>query len=120
MHHFPINRITAAAAVAALGDIQYLSYVKKEIKAGREYLVNAFKEVQGVKAYPSTTNFVLTKYTAQGADSDSITRQLLREGIIVRDYTGKAGLEGQFIRISVGTQEQNKACVNTIKAALNQ
>jgi histidinol-phosphate aminotransferase len=120
LHHFPINRITAAAAVAALGDTQYLSYVKKEIKAGREYLIKALNEVEGVRAYPSTTNFVLTKYTTPGADSDAITRQLLQEGIIVRDYTGKAGLEGQFIRISVGTQVQNEACVNTIKAALNQ
>ena len=120
LHHFPINRITAAAAVAALGDTQYLSYVKKEIKAGREYLIEALNEVEGVRTFPSTTNFVLTKYTAPNADSDSITRQLLQAGIIVRDYTGKAGLEGQFIRISVGTQEQNKACVNAIKAALNQ
>ena len=120
MHHFPVNRVTAAAAVAALRDTQFLSYVKKEIKSGREYLEKALNEVQGVRTYPSTTNFVLTQYTLPGADSNSIAQQLLQKGIIIRDYTGKAGLEGQFIRITVGTQEQNEACVNTIKAALNQ
>jgi histidinol-phosphate aminotransferase len=120
MHHFPVNRITAAAAVAALGDTQYLSYVKKEIKTGREYLEKALNELTSVRAFPSKTNFVLTQFTESNADSNAITQQLMQEGIIVRDYTGKAGLEGQFIRITVGTQEQNEACVNTIKNALKK
>ncbi len=118
MHHFPVNRITAAAAIAALGDTQFLSYVKREINTGREYLEKALNDLDGVRAFPSSTNFVLTQYTTPGADSNAITQQLLREGILVRDYTGKAGLDGQFIRITVGTQQQNEACVDTIKAAL--
>ncbi len=119
LYHFPINRITAAAAVAALGDSEYLGFVKREIKTGREYLEKALNQLSGVRAFPSKTNFVLTQFTASNADSNTIAQNLLQEGIIVRDYTGKAGLDGQFIRITVGTQEQNKACVNTIKEALN-
>ncbi len=118
LHHFPVNRITAAAAVAALGDTEYLDYVKQEIKKGREYLEAALSELQGVRAFPSKTNFVLTQYTHPNADSNAITQKLLQAGIIVRDYTGKTGLNGQFIRITVGTQEQNEACVNTIAQAI--
>ena len=119
IHHFPVNRITAAAAVAALGDTEFLDYVKKEIKVGREYLQKALNDLPDVKAFPSKTNFVLTQYTQPGVDSNVISQKLLQNGIIVRDYTGKAGLEGQFIRITVGTQQQNEACVNVIKEAIN-
>jgi histidinol-phosphate aminotransferase len=118
LHHFPVNRITAAAAVAALGDTEYLNYVKQEIRKGRVYLESTLNEIPGIRAFPSTTNFVLTQYTQPNADSNVITQKLLQAGIIVRDYTGKAGLEGQFIRITVGSQEQNEACVNTIRRAL--
>jgi len=118
LHHFPVNRITAAAAVAALSDIEYLTYVKREIKTGREYLETALNSLSGVRAFPSKTNFVLTQYTDSDADSNAISQQLLQAGIIVRDYTGKAGLEGQFIRITVGTKEQNEACVKTIEKAI--
>ncbi|MFX1509638.1 MAG: histidinol-phosphate transaminase [Promethearchaeota archaeon] len=118
LHHFPVNRITAAAAVAALGDTEYLDYVKQEIKKGREFLEAALNELQDVRAFPSKTNFVLTQYTQPNADSNAITQKLLQAGIIVRDYTGKTGLNGQFIRITVGTHEQNEACVNTITQAI--
>ncbi|MFX1566069.1 MAG: histidinol-phosphate transaminase [Promethearchaeota archaeon] len=118
LHHFPVNRITAAAAVAALGDTEYLDYVKREIKTGRHYLETALNELSGVRTFPSKTNFVLTQYTQSTSASNIITQKLLQAGIIVRDYTGKAGLEGQFIRITVGTQEQNEACVQTIRNAL--
>ncbi|MFW9934113.1 MAG: histidinol-phosphate transaminase [Candidatus Thorarchaeota archaeon] len=118
LHHFPVNRVTAAAAVAALGDVDYLAFVKEKIQTGREYLEKALNEISGVKAFPSKTNFVLTQYTTPNADSNIIAQQLLQNGIIVRDYTGKAGLVGQFIRITVGTQEQNEACVATIEKAM--
>jgi histidinol-phosphate aminotransferase len=119
IHHFAVNRITAAAAIAALGDTEYLAYVKREIKTGREYLEDALNELAGVTTFPSKTNFVLTQYTGSGADSNAISQTLLQKGIIVRDYTGKAALKGQFIRITVGTREQNEACVEALRMALN-
>ncbi|MFW9830763.1 MAG: histidinol-phosphate transaminase [Candidatus Thorarchaeota archaeon] len=118
MHHFPVNRLTARAAVAALGDKHFLEYVKHEIKEGREYLERTLNTLSGVHAFPSQTNFVLIKFTSPNVRSYDVAQHLLTEGIIVRDYTGKAGLDGQFIRITVGTQTQNEACVRGIEAAL--
>lgn len=119
MHHFPVNRITAKAAIAALEDTAYLEFVIREIKKGREYLEAALNSLPNVQAYPSNTNFVLTKFSAPDASSYDITQKLIEAGIIVRDYTGKSGLDGQFVRITVGTQEQNEACVAAIKDVLS-
>lgn len=118
MHHFPVNRLTASGAIAALEDAAYLDYVKQEIQKGRNYLEKALAALPGVRTFPSRTNFVLTQFMDPDANSYEIAQHLLQNGIIVRDYTGKAGLEGQFIRITVGTQQQNETCVQTIKTAL--
>jgi histidinol-phosphate aminotransferase len=118
MHHFPVNRLTAIGAVAALEDSAFLNYVIQEIQKGREYLETALGAIPEVRTFPSKTNFVLAQFTNPEANSYDIAQHLLQNGIIVRDYTGKAGLEGQFIRITVGTQKQNESCVSLVKAAL--
>ena len=120
IHHFPVNRLTAIGAIAALEDTAYLDYVKHEIEKGRDYLEKALAALPEVRTFPSKTNFVLTQFTNPNANSNDIAHHLLQNGIIVRDYTGKAGLEGQFIRITVGTQQQNETCVNAIKVALER
>jgi len=115
-----VNRLTAIGAIAALEDTAYLDYVKHEIEKGRDYLEKALAALPEVRTFPSKTNFVLTQFTNPNANSNDIAHHLLQNGIIVRDYTGKAGLEGQFIRITVGTQQQNETCVNAIKVALER
>ncbi len=118
LHHFPVNRLTAAAAVAALADTEFLDYVRREIRANRTYLEQGLDRIDGVRSFPSQTNFVLSQLTKQGISSSDVTQKLQDEGILVRDYTGKAGLEGEFIRITVGTIEQNKAVIQGITTAI--
>ncbi len=118
LHHFPVNSLTAKAAIAALEDKEYLEYVQREIRAGRTYLYDELNRLPDVHAFPSKTNFVLCQFNTPNISSNDIAQQLLNQGIIVRDYTGKAGLDGQFIRITVGTKEQNDACIRGITEAL--
>ena len=118
LHHFPINRLTTVAAIAALKDTGYLNSVIKRVRRSRDDLGKALNQLHGVKAFPSETNFILCKFTVPDFNSYDIAQKLLENGFIVRDYTGKEGLEGQFIRITVGTDEQNKGLVTALKSIL--
>ncbi|MFX1562986.1 MAG: histidinol-phosphate transaminase [Promethearchaeota archaeon] len=118
LHHFPVNSLTAIGAIAALEDKDYLEFVQREIRAGRRYLEDELNRLSDVHAFPSKANFVLCQFKAPNISSYDITQKLIERGIIVRDYSGKAGLEGQFIRITVGTMDQNKACVRAISEIL--
>jgi histidinol-phosphate aminotransferase len=118
LHHFPVNRLTAAAAIAALQDTAFLNYVKNEIQSGRRYLEDALNQIPGVRAFPSKTNFVLCQLEHSNVSSYDVAQNLIQKGIIIRDYSGKPGLEGQFVRITVGTQDQNEAVIASIKAVL--
>ncbi len=101
---FNCNLIAQAAAIASLGDREFVARsvsqntaVRAELRAGLEKL-SSF----GVKAIPSQTNFILVRTPRPGVD---IYNALLREGIIVRPLKGY-GLEF-FVRVSVGSHEEN-------------
>jgi histidinol-phosphate aminotransferase len=114
LHHFPVNRLTAAAAVAALADTEFLDHVRREIRASRVYLEQELNALDGIRAFPSQTNFVLCQLNKAGVSSQEVTDFLLQQGILVRDYTGKAGLEGEYIRITVGTKPQIETLIKAL------
>jgi len=120
--HFSVNALAAAAAIAALGDTEYLEFVRREIREGRAYLERELSRISGLRVFHSMTNFILCQITRQGLTSDNLTLRLAQRGILVRDYTGKPGLEGhgQFIRITVGTMDQNQALVREISDLLSK
>jgi histidinol-phosphate aminotransferase len=67
----------------------------------------------GLKAYPSLTNFTLVDL---GKPVDSIYRQLLNLGIVVRPL-GPWGLP-DHLRISVGTSEEIDSVIATLSKVL--
>jgi histidinol-phosphate aminotransferase len=63
-----------------------------------------------VDIYPSDANFILVKTT----DAKGIYNFLVSHGIIVRDRSKVELCEGA-LRITVGTPEENKTLLNTLK-----
>jgi len=63
-----------------------------------------------VKIYPTDANFLLVKVV----DANAIYRQLVNEGIIVRNRNSVA-LCGNCLRISVGTPDENDALIKELK-----
>jgi histidinol-phosphate aminotransferase len=61
---------------------------------------------------PSAANFVL----AQVGDGQRVFEHLQRQGVITRPMGGYQLPE--FIRISVGTPEENRRCLAALKEAL--
>ena len=61
---------------------------------------------------PGCANFVLVNV----ADGHSVFKALLRKGVIVRALSGYKLPE--WIRISVGTMEQNRKCIEALREVL--
>lgn len=96
-----VNALSAAAAVAALGDADYLAASRKETIAERAKLADFFGGL-GIKYIPSQGNFLLllTKRAEKLRDG------LLDRGVAVRllSFRGKKDL----LRISIGLPEENE------------
>jgi histidinol-phosphate aminotransferase len=101
---FNVNGIAQAGALAALSDGEHAQKTKRLADEGRAYLQNAFTEM-GLPFVPGAANFVLVKV----GDGPAIFAALLRKGVIVRALGGYKLPE--WVRISVGTMEQNQKCI---------
>ncbi|RLI78346.1 histidinol-phosphate transaminase [Archaeoglobales archaeon] len=108
---FCISRVANDVAVAALNSIDYYVKLRDEIVKERERLARELNKILFLKAYPSDANFVLVKVVKKM----DLAKRLLEEGIIVRDVTGLMGLEGEHVRITVGTKEENDFLIRTLK-----
>jgi histidinol-phosphate aminotransferase len=109
---FPVNRLAQIAGIAALEDREFLEQTVAANRAGREYLYRMCDRLD-LFYLPSHGNFVLVHI---GPAAQTVFELLLRQGIIVR--TCVAYDLPEFLRISVGTAEQNERLARGLEAAL--
>jgi histidinol-phosphate aminotransferase len=108
---FNLNSIGQAGALAALEDDVHLRETKRVIDEGRAYLQEQFCELQ-IPFVPAVANFVM----ANVGDGCAVFERLLQRKIIVRPLKGY-GLP-EWVRVSVGTMEQNEKCVAALRDVL--
>ena len=108
---FNVNAIAAAAAVAALDDDEFVAKVRKENRAGLAQLGAGFKAL-GLEVIPAQGNFILVKV----GDGVAVFDKLQRQGVITRPVKGY-GLP-EWLRVTVGTREQNERLLKTLSASL--
>jgi histidinol-phosphate aminotransferase len=83
----------------------------EEILAEREKLAKELKSLKITeKVFPSDANFVLV----QVKDALNTYQHLMEEGVIVRDRS-KVVLCYNCLRITVGTPEENKKLIESLK-----
>jgi histidinol-phosphate aminotransferase len=108
---FNVSGLAQAAALAGLNDDAHVRETKRITDEGRDYLQKEFAAL-GLRFVPSVANFVLVN-VGDGAKS---FRALLERRIIVRALKGYNLAE--WIRISIGTMEQNRRCIAALKEIL--
>lgn len=109
---FNMNLLAQEAALAAIGDKKFLKKTLKATSDGKKYLYSKLGAMK-LQYVPSATNFILIN-VAQ--NSKRVAQELLREGIIVREMT-PWGFE-TFIRVTIGTERENKIFVAALRKVL--
>ena len=112
---FNVNALAQAAAVAALQDSEFLEKSAKINADGYRYLTASF-DAMGLKYVPSHGNFILVKVGQDKGAGTRVNLELLKRGIIVRPVNAY-GLP-EWLRISIGLPEENRAFVDALKAIL--
>lgn len=107
---YPIDRFAIAAAVASFEDQAYFEHQCQKVIASRETLVADLEQL-GFQVLPSKANFIFATHPQR--DAAQLASQLREQGIIVR-YFNKPRID-QYLRITIGTDEQNARLVETLK-----
>jgi len=109
---FNVNAPALAAAQAALGDTGFIERSRAMNAAGLDQLQRGLAEL-GATTIPSAANFVLAGFDRPSAE---LNEALLRRGIIVRPV-GNYGLD-RYLRITVGSEEQNRRLLDALGEVL--
>ena len=112
---YPLDRVALAGAAAAFADRDYFEQSCAKIIASREQLTEQLVSL-GFAVLPSAANFVFARHPQQ--DAAQLSAQLREQGIIVRHFTQPR--IAQFLRITVGTDEQNTVLVEALTKLLNK
>jgi histidinol-phosphate aminotransferase len=108
---FNINSVAQAAAVAALDDDDHVRRTRANNFAGMDFFERSLREMQ-MEFVPSQANFLL----ARVGNGQKVFDAMQRQGVIVRPMGGYQLPE--WIRISIGTPEENERCLGVLRAAL--
>ena len=106
---FNANGIAQAGALAGLSDEEHMRRTRELTHEGRTFLESEFVRM-GLTFVPSVANFVLVHV----GDGDAVFKALLRRGVIVRAM--RSYKLPEWIRVSVGTMEQNIRFIEELSA----
>ncbi len=110
---YPLDRIAIAGAAAAFEDQAYFTHTCQLVIDSREALVDELQQL-GFEVLPSAANFVFARHPQQ--DAAALAAGLREHGVIVRHF--KQARIAQFLRISIGTSEQNQALLDALAVCL--
>jgi histidinol-phosphate aminotransferase len=108
---FNVNGIAQAAAVAALDDQEFAIRTARENRSGLTQIENGCRRL-GLEFVGSVANFMLIKV----GDGEGVFNVLQRRGVIVRPVKSY-GLP-EWVRVTVGTREQNDRLLAELKTAV--
>lgn len=111
---YPLDRLAIAAGVASFGDQAAFEDGCRRIIDSRESLVQALTQ-RGFSVLPSAANFVFA--THAGHEGEALAQALREQGVIVRHFKTPARI-APYLRISIGTEEQNEALLAALDQAL--
>lgn len=106
---YPLDRIAIVGAAAAFEDRAYFEQTCKAVITSRERLVDQL-ESKGFEVLPSAANFIFARHPKH--DAAQLAAKVREQGVIVRHF--KQERIAQFLRISIGTPEQNQALVDAL------
>ncbi|SDC53086.1 histidinol-phosphate aminotransferase [Cupriavidus sp. YR651] len=112
---FNVNTLAQAAAVAALGDTDFLRQSAELNRTGKAQLVDAFDRLK-LEYVKSSGNFVMVRVGDDDGAGARVNLALLQQGVIVRPVANY-GLP-QWLRVTIGLPEENAAFIAALEQAL--
>jgi histidinol-phosphate aminotransferase len=108
---FNINLLAQTAALAALDDDEHVRKTRSNNFGGLQFFEKAFRSLK-LEFVPSSANFILVRV----GDGKKIFEAMQKLGVITRPMGGY--LLPEWIRISVGTPQENDRALDALKKSL--
>ncbi len=114
---FNVTTCGQAAAVAAIGDVDFIANSREHNAKWRAWLAAEIENLgnHGLRVVPSAANFLLVLFEGK-VTAEMMNARLMEAGYIVRWLPGQ-GLP-HALRMTIGTEEETRGLAAAIRAAL--
>lgn len=113
---FNVNAAVQAAGLAALEDVAFIDRARAHNDVWRPWLERELTAL-GLSVNPSAANFVLVRFPAKPKDADAAFAYLQSLGVLTRKVASY-GL-GDYLRITIGTEDEMRAVAAAVSAFLS-
>jgi len=107
---FNVNKLAQVAAITALEDEEFVKKCYEVNKEGKDYLYSEFDKL-GLDYPVSETNHIFVNVEN---DANEVFIELQKRGMIIRPITGT------WIRVTIGTKEQNEMFISLLKEVIKK
>lgn len=108
---YNVNQLTQEFVNNEVDEVERKKQWVETILKGREYLISELPKLPYVREiYPSDANFVLVRVD----DANKVYNELVGKGVIIRNRNSVSLCAG-CVRITVGTDDENKALIETMQ-----
>jgi histidinol-phosphate aminotransferase len=111
---FNVSVLNSHCALFALEHADVFAQQAKDIKAERERIQRALREMPGVKTWPSDANMILVRVP----DAAKAFEGLKAHGVLVKNVSKMHPLLANCLRLTVGTHDENARLLEGLQASL--
>ncbi|XOF34070.1 MAG: cobyric acid synthase [Candidatus Electrothrix sp. YB6] len=116
-----VNSLAQAAGAAMLGDTEYIRRTQELITENRKKLCCELQSIPSLRVVAGTANFLLIRLADKLSAAELAERLLHQARIAIRvctNYEGLNGQYGQYFRLAVRLEEENKRLINALQDVL--
>ncbi|MEA3470536.1 MAG: histidinol-phosphate transaminase [Thermodesulfobacteriota bacterium] len=113
---YNLNTLSQAAANFFIEhEDEFLTQIEK-ILAGRDRVFHELESIEGIKPYPTDSNFILFSCLR---DKDGIYERLIEEDVLIKNF-GSSGILKDCMRVTLGTDDENDQFLRALRKAVLQ
>ncbi|MCX5838910.1 MAG: histidinol-phosphate transaminase [Deltaproteobacteria bacterium] len=113
---YNLNAMSQAAAGFYLDHEETFLKQAEEIRRWRGELFAALKSIPGIRPRPTDANFI---FFDCDFDADRVYEQLMMQGILIRNFNAP-GTMRNFMRVTVGTREENGRFIEVLRGIISK
>ena len=106
-----VSSLAQAAGIAAVGETAYVEHVRAHMDRERPRLMEGLRNF-GFRVVPGEANYLLFRAPADLAE------KLRRKGVVIRSCSNYDGLDENWVRSAVRTEEETDRLLAAIKEVL--
>src|SRR5215510_13401287 len=108
---YSLNFFSMTAAEVALENLRLLRPLVEKMRGERDRLFAELQQIKGLSPVPSAANFFCVRTAIPPKE---LFEALYARGILIRDIS-KAPMLGEYVRVSVGTPNENDRLIAALK-----